>query len=586
MNEAVKPAPVQPPPPVGPKAAAAPRPQPKDEAGQVKETLISVIIAFVLAFVFRAFVIEAFVIPTGSMAPTLMGAHELINSPESGYTWPLGPVDYDARGPNGGQPLPRQGTANRPIIVHDPMTKEELQRHDLARMAGDRILVLKFLKGIFDPARFDVVVFKAPHDPQTNYIKRLIGLPGDWVALVDGDVFIRRPASGEVLAPNTDTWSLPGWKVQRKPERQQRAVWQDVFSSEYTPLHPVRSAIGFGRVTRDFKSPWLGGNGWKIDGQRSYEYTGPGPTRLDWDNAPGPDGQPAWPITDFYPYNETGPTGQGIVYAVSDVDMHCDVEAKSGPLSRVSAVVRSRGHEFRADITGTTVTLKMSPLGPAGPDGKPTAPGKDAAWTTLGTGTLPRELAPGKAMNLEFWHVDQSLQLWADGKLVARGEYDWTPAERVQRTFGTTTQQVTEAFLKSHDNLLVNPRNYPQPQLFWEFEGGAVALRRVGLKRDIHYQAGARRETGEPARATHPLTTMALGPDHYFVCGDNSPSSLDARLWGPPDPWVAKEIDAAEGVVARNLMIGRAFFVYFPSLLRGKATGLPVPDFGRMRWIW
>jgi hypothetical protein len=113
-----------------------------------------------------------------------------------------------------------------------------------------------------------------------------------------------------------------------------------------------------------------------------------------------------------------------------------------------------------------------------------------------------------------------------------------------------------------------------------------VTLHRVGLKRDIHYQAGTRRETGEAARATHPLTTMALGADHFFVCGDNSPSSLDARLWGPPDPWVAKEIDAAEGVVARDLMIGRAFFVYFPSLLRGKSTGLPVPDFGRMRWIW
>ena len=41
----------------------------------VPDTLISVIIAFALAFIGRAYVLEPFVIPTGSMAPTLLGAH-------------------------------------------------------------------------------------------------------------------------------------------------------------------------------------------------------------------------------------------------------------------------------------------------------------------------------------------------------------------------------------------------------------------------------------------------------------------------------------------------------------------------------
>ncbi len=44
----------------------------------VKETIESIVVALILAFVFRAFVIEAFVIPTGSMAPTLYGAHGTI----------------------------------------------------------------------------------------------------------------------------------------------------------------------------------------------------------------------------------------------------------------------------------------------------------------------------------------------------------------------------------------------------------------------------------------------------------------------------------------------------------------------------
>ena len=46
-----------------------------EEEGPVKEVVESIAIAFVLAFVFRAFVVEAFVIPTGSMAPTLLGKH-------------------------------------------------------------------------------------------------------------------------------------------------------------------------------------------------------------------------------------------------------------------------------------------------------------------------------------------------------------------------------------------------------------------------------------------------------------------------------------------------------------------------------
>ena len=48
---------------------------PKSTSGNIKETVESILVAFILAFIFRAFIVEAFVIPTGSMAPTLMGAH-------------------------------------------------------------------------------------------------------------------------------------------------------------------------------------------------------------------------------------------------------------------------------------------------------------------------------------------------------------------------------------------------------------------------------------------------------------------------------------------------------------------------------
>src|ERR1700733_11687313 len=56
----------------------------------VKETVESILVAFILAFIFRAFVVEAFVIPTGSMAPTLYGAHMRFRCPDCGTSFDVG----------------------------------------------------------------------------------------------------------------------------------------------------------------------------------------------------------------------------------------------------------------------------------------------------------------------------------------------------------------------------------------------------------------------------------------------------------------------------------------------------------------
>ncbi len=155
----------------------------------VKETLISIIIAFAMAFVFRSFVIEAFIIPTGSMAPTLLGAHMRFSSEESGTNWAVGPWAFaDSRQQ---EPYGVQNFGGGPIQVHDPMTGQLLGRRDVPLRSGDRILVLKYLYALNEPDRYDVVVFKNPNNPSENYIKRLIGLPGEQIALVDGDVFVR-----------------------------------------------------------------------------------------------------------------------------------------------------------------------------------------------------------------------------------------------------------------------------------------------------------------------------------------------------------------------------------------------------------
>ncbi|MEM6562257.1 MAG: S26 family signal peptidase, partial [Planctomycetota bacterium] len=80
--------------------ADAAQPQQPKKTGGVKELVENMLIAFVLAFMFRCFVVEAFVIPTGSMAPTLLGAHMRHTDPDSGYTWI---TNYSAVEAPGGQ---------------------------------------------------------------------------------------------------------------------------------------------------------------------------------------------------------------------------------------------------------------------------------------------------------------------------------------------------------------------------------------------------------------------------------------------------------------------------------------------------
>jgi signal peptidase I len=57
-------------------------------------------------------------------------------------------------------------------------------------MAGDRVIAnrLSYLRQ--PPERFDVIVFKFPDDESVNYVKRVIGLPGETVELRAGQVYV------------------------------------------------------------------------------------------------------------------------------------------------------------------------------------------------------------------------------------------------------------------------------------------------------------------------------------------------------------------------------------------------------------
>src|ERR1700722_13658728 len=109
---------------------------PKPEEDSLKETVRTIVFAMIIALVVRTFAFEPFNIPSSSMVPTLLvGDFLFVSKYEYGY---------GSRGTFWG----------------------------LAPFAG-RILEKS------GPQRGDVVVFKWPGDNATDYIKRVIGLPGD-----------------------------------------------------------------------------------------------------------------------------------------------------------------------------------------------------------------------------------------------------------------------------------------------------------------------------------------------------------------------------------------------------------------------
>jgi signal peptidase I len=190
----------------------------RDRATEVANTFEWLITAFILAFVFRAFVMEAFRIPTGSMADTLMGAHFRLCCRQCGYKYDHGYASQNDRIPPGRVPLP-------PTRCPSCGYYDNSRRPDTVAN-GDRILVLKCIYQFIEPKRWDVIVFKNPTDPTINYIKRLIGLPGEKVQIIDGDIYIND-------------------QICRKPPKVQNELWMTVYNNDYQPVSPYTPMFNY-----------------------------------------------------------------------------------------------------------------------------------------------------------------------------------------------------------------------------------------------------------------------------------------------------------------------------------------------------
>ena len=131
-----------------------------------RENIEAFTVAIVMAVMLKYFAVEAYQIPTGSMQPTLMGL-------------------------------------------------ELRERGQLVGEIKDRILVDKLSFHLRDPERFEVVIFKYPLNRAQNFVKRLVGLPGDELRIQYGDLWLKDASADQ-------------WRVLRRPAKVMAEHWKAI----------------------------------------------------------------------------------------------------------------------------------------------------------------------------------------------------------------------------------------------------------------------------------------------------------------------------------------------------------------------
>lgn len=568
----------------------------------MKETIESILVAFILAFMFRAFIVEAFVIPTGSMAPTLLGAHLNYTCEDCGYEFEVNYQSSEADEDDVAIPAsarlrtPQRDRAGNPVFdktyrIHCPNCGYRVPRFNPVSPAnaatsppvhyGDRILVLKYLYLLQQPQRWDVVVFKSPyqkekHDYQQNYIKRLIATEGESVMIVDGDVYVSRKGRES---------TLEDFVVRAKPRWAQESLWQVVHDADYQPRSAPRTIVNAGNqpISADppFEQPWqlLAGEGWDLSAKRVFRFDSPGSAGTLVFN---PEANPnAWSLTDWLAYditvNQNKPDSPADMYLsagyepdhnVSDVKLALHYRrqpgAGDGPL-RLTLTKLNDG--FTAEITPTQARLFLK-RGAAEP-------------VLLATADMPTDCSTPTA--IEFINADYRVTLRVGG-----------------RDLIVTTPEQYRPDLPFLVNAFNAVELLPKPTIAITAERQRAELSHVSLWRDVYYtnrdpSSGRNRNTREhrnPLPHANPYNfperVLHLGPDEYFTCGDNSLISLDGRYWPDPINLPAEDLRAQAGVVPGRFLLGKAFFVYWPAgfkPIQRETVPALIPNFGRMRFI-
>ena len=110
-------------------------------------------------------------------------------------------------------------------------------------MTGDRVFGNRLAYKTKDPERFDIVIFKYPDDPSQLFVKRVIGLPGETVNIVDGKVYINDSEEplDDSFCPETPEGSFgPYNKIKGIPTTKYQCfvLWRNKYIPAHVPILP------------------------------------------------------------------------------------------------------------------------------------------------------------------------------------------------------------------------------------------------------------------------------------------------------------------------------------------------------------
>lgn len=541
-----------------------------------RESIESIVFAFVLALLFRTFIAEAFVIPTGSMAPTLFGRNKDVVCTSCHYKYQVGAsteVDKD-------------GYLVRRIDQSTcPNCRKVDQIRELPVFKGDRILVNKFPYQLGEPDRWDVIVFRYPEDPQLNYIKRLVGLPGETIKITRGDVYARKGTEGN-------------FEILRKKDPNKQKVLQQIvfddrhvpegkegadFQERWTPMTRLAGVTAFDGWSEDVGS-------WKQDqAARRFaisesndlkwvRYRHFVPSRDEW-GLVGHDGQAnrkAQLITDYCGYNTfNGPDDDR--FWVGDLTINCSVDIKSvsgeTPELILELVEGVRRYQCRIDVkTGVATLLRNDDLS-ADPN---------AAEIEMATAQTTVR-GPGK-YTFTFANVDDRLCLWVNSSWLSSGlvafgqgaEYSSPENRNPQQADLVPAGFAVRGMTAEVSDLVLERDIYYRA----ESNSGRDDMPEPEVPKDIRIQASLSQpdEYADLYSRHHRVATFGtLTGDEFFAMGDNSPQSSDSRLW-PNDRHAFNR-----HAIPRPALLGKAFFIYWPHAI---PFGIPVINGGKPINVW
>lgn len=530
-----------------------------------RETFETISFVVFLVLMLKAFVAEAYVIPTGSMATTLLGDHMYLQCPRCQQK-------YSVNASNNGQNLEqRQGDGGRKLLQLEgccPNCQYVISNPAESVEGGDKVLVLKPVYDMFKPHRHDTVVFKYPLGPQKdfgayNYIKRLWGLPGEKLAIWGGDVYLvendklniirkapdkmlrmrRLVNNNELLNPNHaqpfETSWHPANEHWEKPDAELGA-WEPADSGRIWVSKAKPGAINWLRYQHQFTPTRMGGG---FAGNQA--------------NVVGPH-----LITNFMAYNHME-GGRFPHDWVGDLMVEAEVEVQAANglfIMQLKKGVLNAEARFNLATGQCTVVLMKQ--------------GKEISTTEAST----RVNSTGTYL-LRFANFDNRLTVWVNSTLpfgpgieiplLNDNERGPRLADLMPVSLGTQDARTVVKKLSvwrdiyysrhpdspdaqvSHEALAITTQQFQELAKQGELHSieRSVWLPYYPEQIKVNNTSGS---MGPPrfypnVDATHP--SDRFNADEYFMLGDNSLASQDSRYWGQ---------------VPQRMLLGQAIWVYWP----------------------